>query len=512
MLKRHLLYTLLMTATFASCSKQSAIVVKEEVAPPPEVYTSTMAIDDLSSVNKSNINEVINRISSRMVNDSDWSYFWKGMNMQNNSYDWDIETLLKIIDLSRISCGKSASASFSNFIQQILNRVEGLEKEQVLIRALNHFETCSLKLNKNLVRELLNLYKSIEGKSTQKQFIKSFSLIVNRPIDEDIVDLIDILDSIEDVEEKLSLYYGLRGSYHYKALSDKVIESFDYKEIIDLSFNEKIDLNDSLEFLTLAKYQQLDLSKEKIEKLFKVINKQYLNASSRLEKYNISKFHYDSLRNLRYLSLPEVEKWAVFALENFEDIGRLYPKGSIQRLFLESFKGQRDEIEFEHTDEKIDQLLVLRSKIQHERDSSISVDLYDQLCVLFTDFGVRTFSSNNISDFNKLGCKSFINDGLLKINETVNMPFFSAVHTLGSDIRFDKKPIKLSIINTSQKFIYSKVKDTASTDQYEHIVIPLVFALSPIKDVSRFKVGHKQYLATHYIYKDARLLVPGLDG
>ncbi|EQC47517.1 hypothetical protein [Bacteriovorax sp. Seq25_V] len=513
MFKKSMFCTLMFSTLLAtSCSKQAPLVVKNEVAPPPEVYTSAMAIDDLSLLDDTNAGEILSRISTNLKTDDDWSLFWKDLYIKYNSYAWSGATLSRIIDLSGISCGKKGSVAFSEFTQKILDRITDEEKEELLIKALKHYDLCGLNANQTLVREYLSQYKKLQNKNESAEFVKLFSVLMGGPLDEELADITDMVGAISDKNKKLELYYSFKGNYQYKGIVDKIVDSFDYSEIVQLASEEKIDFDDALEILNISKHQQNKLSKDEVVKLLATVRKNYQRATSKLSKYNLSKFHYETLKNLKFLSLSEVETWAKFALENYDDISSLYPRDSVAKYFLSSMNGTEVSIDAQYIDEKIDDLLVKRAQLQVEKDIQKNNEIYKALCNLYKDFGVAEEKYSKPSDLNKLGCKKYLGDKEIEVDEVVAMPLFSGLDTSGVDVDFSVRPSQLSVINTSQNFKYEKVSDVVTESKYDHIVVPLVFAFAPLKDMGRFKAGQKHYVAIHHVYRDARELIPGLEG
>lgn len=513
MSKNSLFFSFVLSTVFAaSCSKQTPLVVKNEVAPKPEVYTSAMAISDITLINEFNASEVVSKIAMNISNDNDWAIFWNDLYIKYNSLSWNNEILSQVVDLSAISCGSKASQAFSDFSQKVLVKLDDRGREEILIRALKHFKSCSIQINKTLVREFLNLYKNIDNKTKTHEFAKVYSLVMDRPSLEEVSDISELIDSLKDMNQRLDLYYNLRNNHHYKGVVDKIIDSFDYEEIVDLTESGRIELDDSLEILNISRHNQLNLNGESVTKLLKTINEGYVRQSSKLAKYNLSKFHYDTLRNLNLFSLNEIENWAEFALSNYKDIGNMYPKDSAANLFLNAMSGKSLESNHYNADENVDSLLVARAKIQTNRSAAENLAQYENLCKMYEKFGTKTSQLNQISDLNKVGCKNYLKSETLEISQLIKMPIFSALNTQGVDVKVQVKPIRLSVINTSQTYKFEKLKNVQTEDKYNHMVVPLVYAFSPLKDVGRFKTGQKHYVALHHVYRDARELIPGLEG
>lgn len=482
----------------ASCSNNAPVIVKEEVAPPPEIYTSANAVQDLSKVTDQNVDDFISKVSRELKDDASWTEFWKYATWQLSSYSWSEHTLERVLELSNFSCYQNASSAFGMFIQKLLNTTNPYSKDKIALASLRHFNGCQMHASAIELDDYLRHFEQTTDSDKILEFVQMFSSINQTPSSRQIIS-VSLLTGHLNQQAKLQLYRRLKENTSYRNVARKLIENMDFMEIVSKANSGEILFEDAISTLEAILFKIRNVNQAQVENIFTFIQNSYQHALTTIDKFNVSSFHFKVLLTLDQKNLEHVENWAAYLLANSEDVLPFYPNNSLAYRFVKALIFESDEkLEESSVSSTFEKLLILRANINIENDLETLVSLDKELC----DFYQKNFNSSPT-----FGCK-LVNS---KVTIDQDMSIFSSLSTNGHDVEVRGKMVKLSIINTSRGKEFKDLPAVSLEDDYRSMVIPMVIGFSPLRDVSRFKAGTTHYLAINHIYRDASILVPGLE-
>lgn len=505
-------------ALLISCSRNAPVIEKKVVAPAPEVYNVEKAMADLDSIDESTISKFTEKVAKEFDDNSTWSEFWKNISWRIGSYQWSDVILLKLLDLGGYNCSDQSISSFNVLIQKILSESSAERNKKVVLSSLKHLKTCNIQASQAAFSDYLHIIKDSVTSQEVPEFLRYFSSVNTSPTNDQLFKIVRWIDNISE-KDRLKLYTLLRQYPGYKTIAKKLIASFSFKETMISGLNKALQLDHVLEVLELTLFQLPNLTNTEIELLFNFIQYAYENTNTELELFNISNFHYRVLSVVDKLEfgkskkfIYELEKWASYIYDNYDDIVQFYPANSLPSMFAHGLKSSSStKIDLKQLDSSFEILLAMRANISIESSPEIALELNNLFCKKLSNYGIENQIVSSVEILNTIGCKKLEKNEKFVITTEVRMPILSSFTTNGNEVYVEAKPKRLSIINTSRGKEFEDLPAVTREKYYDNIVIPIVIGFSPLVSKGRFKKGTTHYIAANHIYRDARALVPGLE-
>lgn len=542
------------------CSKQSPVIEKNEILPPPKQINAQEASRLLTNSNSTEI--AVAEINRHRSNDFNWVTFWSELPDQLNFQLLPAQDINSVLSLGVQSCQQKDLDEFGKFII----RTSDLDSKRryTYLRNLQvaHF-ACQKNLNNFQIRQTLKLYNQtlIENNNVagsdekirglEKSYIdylrflsslahiglnaSEIDLLMQAPLDE----VIKPLNASKSIDEIMILFTSLKKMAPYqqqlweaplKVLLENenhIVDSLESLRLLELLLileQVKSFISQRYKDETKLKINQLiidsyhrEVTKRKPVELSETYMGRIIQVSSRV--YYLQKTIFAGKLNL---FLQANEQFTYEFGHSIRGLSNLFLQENASRIqdnpyfaYLDQYARRIESTNFQETIitdyislDAFDQYFAKRIQLfvpVQDHNSNTKQQLFSELCEMV---GKRDFDFS--SNQNKVGCFELNNADELTLNDkqlNLRVSDHAYFKSPGKNLNWEIQAISGGVFNLSSERKHDNQPQVQEDVQNNAIVFPLIIGFKYTGDNQSsacFINGNTYYLPYNFVYREAR--------
>ena len=509
-----LLISALSLLAFSCAKKESPVVIKNEQIIPAS-YNHETAVKAIQASSTEALSIVVGQIFLNTRKNFEWKSFWNTLNWEGHvDNDHEGIELSRILDLGRHSCKSDQSQAFIGFFNKASLDYPAPQKAELSEKIFDHYIWCGNKAPESILHQVVD--QQVQGYKKSSSVLEKYMRLNPAPNAQQLQSLSDHFIQEISIEKKIETYKLLKSSPFYSRLSSLVFAETDASLVLNSEALLNLETGDFIDIAAAFRWEVVNTSLTNTMRLFSIYQAHHKNTLLPFEKANLLRSEFELLksteaaghRGLEVLVL--LDRFSKELINSFKIIENYLPHNSLIHRFGAEMYGNKMVMESD-THSILEELLLLRGKLQAQGNGKESNVLLTKLCKTMSDFGVPTIKINSDIELKPLGCFKYRKNNSLKINKAIKMGTFSAIITQGSDLEVTNPLTTLSVVNLTQKKKDADIEKVETEQKYNTLALPLIVGLKPLKDTAKFKAGSTYYLSLYHLYRDGSELTPNLE-